>query len=266
MAEPPTGIPWRGPGSGRPDLPLPPGRMPLLRGGRPLKHWRWVGAFGPEVMACAAYVRVGVVPVAWWAVWDGTELKDRTYRRGGPVRVEPGVCRAPGIELELEEGPGIEVVSPHGSQYIYTHKQGSVPMRGTVAGRPFAGFGFIDDSAGYHARRTSWRWSAGVGVARSGARIAWNLVDGVHDDPAVSERTVWVEGEPHEIGPVRFADDLSGVGGLQFTRLAARSRRENMLLMSSDYEQPFGIFSGVLPVVGALEEGWGVMERHDVRW
>ena len=68
------------------------------------------------------------------------------------------------------------------------------------------------------------------------------------------------------MAPVVFADDLSSVGGLRFARVAARTRRDNLLLFSSDYEQPFGSFTGELPVAGALREGWGVMERHDVRW
>ena len=46
--------------------------MPLVRGGRPLKRWTYVGAYGPELMVCAASARIGVVPVAWWAVWDRT--------------------------------------------------------------------------------------------------------------------------------------------------------------------------------------------------
>jgi hypothetical protein len=36
--------------------------------------------------------------------------------------------------------------------------------------------------------------------------------------------------------------------------------------MRSDYEQPFGTFSGELPVAGELREGYGVMERHEVVW
>src|SRR3712207_7172060 len=51
--------------------------------------------------------------------------------------------------------------------------------------------------SGYHARHTSWRWSAGIGRAKDGRRVAWNLVDGVHDAPEASERTVWLDGEPH---------------------------------------------------------------------
>ena len=34
----------------------------------------------------------------------------------------------------------------------------------------------------------------------------------------------------------------------------------------SDYEQPFGSFSGAVPGAGPLREGWGVMERHAVSW
>jgi hypothetical protein len=45
-----------------------------------------------------------------------------------------------------------------------------------------------------------------------------------------------------------------------------RARRENLLVVRSDYEQPFGTFAGELAVAGPLREGWGVMERHDVRW
>ena len=149
--------PCRSPhGEGRtaiaPDLPLPPARMPLLRGGRPLKRWRWVGAFGPDVMACATRVSIGGVPVAWWVVWDGERLHERLHRRGGPVRMEPGRVRTAGFDLRFEEDEGVEVVSPHGGQYIWTRKQGGIAVRGTVLGRPFEGRACVDDTAGYHAR------------------------------------------------------------------------------------------------------------------
>jgi hypothetical protein len=240
--------------------------MPLLRGGRPLKRWRWVGAFDGDVMLCAASARIAGIPVEWWAVWDGARLHERAHRRGGAVGMAPGHVRAEGLDLRFDEGPGVEVVSPHGAQYIWTRKQGGIPVRGTVLGRPFEGFGLIDDTAGYHARRTAWRWSAGVGVAASGARIAWNLVDGVHDDPGVSERTVWVDGVPHHVAPLAFADGLERVGDLRCEAVAVRARREELLILASDYEQPFGRFSGALPLAGSLAEGQGVMERHAARW
>jgi len=131
--------------------------------------------------------------------------------------------------------------------------------------------GVVDDSAGYHARRTAWRWCAGVGTLESGARVGWNLVVGLHDAPSSSERTVWVDGVAREVGPVDIAQDLSSVsfaegGRLEFTARAARSHRERLLLVSSSYEQPFGDFAGSLPGAGRLSEGWGVMERHEARW
>ena len=51
--------------------------------------------------------------------------------------------------------------------------------------------------------------------------------------------------------PQRF-DGLDGVGDLRFTALATRAKRENYVLLKSDYEQPFGTFSGSLPVAGPL--------------
>ena len=149
--------PWRGPGPGRPALPLPPARMPLVRGGRPLKRWRYVGAYGPELMLCSITGRIGVVPFSWWAVWDGERLREG--RRG--------------LKLEVSGGAEIEVVSPHGRQYAWTRKR-VARVRGSFGELA----GIVDESAGYHARHTAWRWSAGVGTLVSGEPVAWNLVDG----------------------------------------------------------------------------------------
>jgi hypothetical protein len=146
-----------------------------------------------------------------------------------------------------------------------------VRVRGTAMGLAIDAPGLVDESAGYHARRTAWRWSAGAGVTEGGEAVAWNLVDGLHDGAGASERTLWVGGEPRALGPVAFADGLDGVafaegGALRFTAEATRARRERLLLVASDYEQPFGAFAGELPGAGALRAGFGVMERHDVRW
>ena len=257
---------WRGPGPGRPELPLPPERMPGWRGRRPLKRWTWVGAFGPELMLCAAVARIGPATAAWWAVWDGAELTQRSLRRAGGMVVTPSRVEVPGVlSLEVGDAAPVEVVSPHGAQYIWTRKRGGVRVRGTALGREVDAAGLVDESAGYHARHTAWLWSAGAGVLASGEPVAWNLVDGVHDSPVASERTVWVAGAPREVPPQRF-DGLAGVGALRFSAQATRARRERLVLMASDYEQPFGTFSGTVPGAGELREGWGVMERHAVSW
>jgi hypothetical protein len=239
---------------------LRPARLPLLRRGRPLKRWRYLAVYGPELMLCIGDARVAGIPQRWWAV----ALPDGRLFEG--ERADHSV-----IDLAFEEGPGVEVLSPHGRSWIWTRKQAGVPVSGTVCVGGVehtvdGPLGFVDESAGYHARRTTWRWSAGIGRARDGRAVAWNLVEGVHDAPTASERTVWVAGEPHEVGPQAFAPDLSAVGDLRFREWSAREDHTNRIVIRSDYRQPFGEFSGSLPGGLELDSGYGVMEWHDVRW
>jgi hypothetical protein len=242
--------------------------MRALHRRRPLKRWRYLGVFGPELMLCIGDARVAGIPQRWWAVaLPGGELFEGS--RG--VELDARHARVRGVlEVELGEATSVEVVSPHGRSYVWTRKSAPVPVRGrvSVGGRTFeldGDKGFVDESAGYHARHTAWRWSAGVGQTADGRRVAWNLVDGVHDGVA-SERTVWVDGEPHEVPPQEFADDLSSVGGLAFREWSARESNMNLLVMRNRYRQPFGEFSGELPGGLALADGYGVMEEHDVLW
>jgi hypothetical protein len=266
---------------------------PLLRAGRPLKRWRYVGVFCEELMACAALVRVGPAKQSFWAVFTraqeragrpsiGGRLRERTHvlvRRGAVdlplsrMRVrDDGVL----LDLTLEEDEGIQAICSHGRGEVWTRKQAGVRARGTLAldgGRPreIEALAVIDDTAGYHSRRTEWWWSAGVGTSEDGAALAWNLVAGVNDPPTGSERAVWVSGVPSEPASVRFAADLSEIvaqdgSRLSFAAEARRRRRENLLILSSDYTAPFGTFSGTLPGGIPLASGLGVMEHHRAKW
>jgi hypothetical protein len=91
-------------------------------------------------------------------------------------------------------------------------------------------------------------------------------VTGVHDALRGSERTVWVSGAASEVPPATFAPELDAVGHLRFTAEAERARHDDVVVFASDYRQPFGTFSGTLPGGVELAEGFGVMERHAVRW
>ena len=280
-------LPYRGRfGDARPAeldaLALPPGAMPGRLRSRPLKAWRYVGVFGPELMLCVATVRIGRARQSFWAVWDrhGARLHERTaLGRGGVALGRGGASVRAGdvrIELAVDERPGVESVCVSGDAYAWTRKQGGVGARGTVAlpgsaPRSLQARAVIDDTAAYYERHTRWRWSAGVGRSTDGRAVAWNLVEGVNDPASGSERTVWVDGEPYEPPPVTFDEDLSGVDRLRFHAEATRERRENLLLVRSRYRQPFGTFSGVLPGTGRLDpgvlaEGFGVIEDHDVWW
>ncbi len=250
--------------------------MPSRHGLRPLKAWRYVGVFAPEVMLCVGSVRVGPARQSFWAVWDriAGRLLEHTRPGGGRVRLEPGRIRIleprVQVDLTLEEVDGVETVARSGSAYAWTRKQGGILATGRIAvdGIPAVveARAVIDDTAAYYPRHTAWRWSAGVGVAPDGRALAWNLVSGVNDSPSESERTVWVDGRPTEVAPVSFEPDLSRVGELRFSAEAERARRDNLLLVRSSYRQPFGTFSGRLPDGSEMAQGYGVMEDHRAVW
>ncbi|HWI72430.1 MAG TPA: DUF2804 family protein [Baekduia sp.] len=252
-------------------LPVPPARMALIRDRRPLKRWRYLGLYGEDMMLCAGAVRVAGLPQAFWATWDRRELREKTVFRPGGVILRDDAARFGDAELRIEsDGAPMAVTSRHGDSYIWTRKQ-PVRATGTVGGRAVTLRGLIDDSAGYHARRTDWLWCAGVGEDADGRALAWNVVTGVHDAEVGSERTLWIDGAPRELPPATFADDLSAVsfsggGELTFAEEARRARADDFKLFASDYAQPFGTFSGALPGGVAVARGWGVMERHAVRW
>lgn len=174
------------------------------------------------------------------------------------------------IELGFLERPGIECVCASGRSYAWTRKQALLPARVTLRGGGrtlrLAGRALVDDTAAYYARHTRWWWSAGIGWALDGREVAWNLVAGVNDPPAGSERTVWHGDTAFEPAPSAFASDLSAVGELRFEAEAELSRSIHLGVLRSDYRQPLGRFTGRLPGGVELAEGYGVMERHDACW
>src|SRR3954471_15527506 len=171
-------LPRRGTHLGDNAFPVPPGSMPRWRDGRPLKRWRYVGTYGPELMLCAGDARIGPLRQRFWALAtpDG-RLREKTALVGsGGVRLTGNevAIDAPGLRVRLtvDEAEGIETLSRHGDSYIWTRKQGGVRVHGLVEldGRPIQVDmrGIVDESAGYHARHTVWKWSAGVGTLADG--------------------------------------------------------------------------------------------------
>jgi hypothetical protein len=255
--------------------------MPLRRDGQTRKRWRYVGLLAPELMLCVARAEVGPLSQSFWVLWDrqGRRHDSRTILRPGSREVQmdgPDLeIDSPGLraDLRLGECPPIEAICPSGSSWAWTRKRVGMPIEGTVEvpGRRWeiSGRGVDDESAGYHRRHTSWRWSAGVGTAVDGRSLAWNLVEGVNDPATRSERAIWVDGEPFEPAPVRFRGmdgiDFSGGSALDFDSESAHARDENLLIVRSRYRHRFGSFSGSLGDID-LAEGLGVMEEHDALW
>ena len=249
------------------------------------KRWRYVGFYGDELMLCAGIARIGPFSHTFWSVWDRNEGKEWEHTRlkpGGPevvldgpvVEIRTGNVKA---ALRFGESEPIEVISPSGRGWGWTRKRAGVPVSGRVIldGRIIEvdGFGVDDESAGYHAHHTAWFWAAGIGTAADGRALGWNLVDGINDSPTMSERAIWVDGDPYEPAPVEFegldAVRFAGDGekaGLRFEFGGAeRIRKNNFGLIRSDYIHRFGSFAGSLDGI-ELATGSGVMEEHSVVW
>lgn len=241
-----TGLPWRGPGEGRPGLALPPDKVPIRRNGSWRKRWRYLGAFADELLLCAARVQVGPLGQTFWAVWDRErcELHERTRtivpmlargevwtelaegedkgridwapESGGTlVRIEaaPAGDEGESVRAFLRAGDGrwAECVCPTGERegYVWTRKRTVVVECDIRIGERrirATARGIEDESCGFHPDHTVWDWSAGVGRTTDGRDVAWNLVSGINDPPQRSERTIWVAGEPSEPGPASFED------------------------------------------------------------
>src|SRR3954451_2150095 len=80
---------------------------------RPLKRWRYVGAYGPEVMACVGDVRIGFLRQRFWAVCEpGRPIVERTTLGRGGVAMDGsrarGDARGGRIRLTVEEDGGGE--------------------------------------------------------------------------------------------------------------------------------------------------------------
>ena len=140
-------LPYRGDGRVRPaGLALPPGPMPRRMGRRPLKRWRYVGVYGPELMLCAGMVRIaGAPPDVLGGLGPRGPAPVGAHRmRRGRVALPDGAVgvadREVSVDLVLEPaGEAVEVISRHGASYIWTRKS---PVRATGA----------RDAGGPHAR------------------------------------------------------------------------------------------------------------------
>ncbi len=167
-----------------------------------------------------------------------------------------------------------------------TQKTVCVPADGEVrvGGRTFRvtdGLAGLDYSHGYFGRETRWFWGSASGVLADGRRVGLNLVEG-HNDGAVTENGLWVDGRLSQPGrayfemdeqdpmrPWRVRTDDARVD-LRFTPLGVRAQDLDLQLIASQYVQPMGTFEGTLRDEDGRElsvQGLpGVVERHRAKW
>ena len=256
-------------------LPLPPQRMPRRQGARPLKRWRYVGVYGPELMLCVGEARIGPVPQRWWAVAlpDGTLRQQTTIGRGG-VELSTGLAvgrraRTCAFDLDLEEDEGVETVSPGGEPQLDLDPQaGGLPgARVRRARRP----PLRDRRRGVRRRERRLPRAPHLvelvggrtAARRTGERVAWNLVDGVHDAEHDSERTrLGRRRAPRGRRPVRVRrGPVRTVGELRVQRVVgARGPHEPAPVPLATTASRSAPSAGRLPGGLELAEGYGVME------
>lgn len=139
------------------------------------------------------------------------------------------------------------------------------------------GVAWLDWTSGRQDSRTTWRWGAGGAVTDHGRRIGWNVSTGMNE--IEGEDVVWLDGVPHRLEDVVLqptADDTRGRWGLTAGGMdlvlepsGVRAAREQLVIASSHYVQPYGVWAGtvVAPDATSLEvRGHGVAEDHRVRW
>ena len=124
-------IPWRGPAH----PPLDVYRLPLFRGLRPLKKWRYLGVYGPDVQMCVGIARIGGAYQAFWAVHNRTTDAFRERAALRPIlHFDETSARFDGVDVAYQRaGDPVEVVSRHGKQLIWTRKT-PVRITGTIDG------------------------------------------------------------------------------------------------------------------------------------
>ena len=278
----PPDVPYRGPADGCPKgIAIPPAHLPLFRRRQLRKRWHYVSFWSRDVVLCAAKVQVGFLNNEYWAVWDRVErrLRTRTHylRRRVHISPEAAVVRDGDVSVEVRLRPtdSFDVYRPEGRAYIWSHKE---LCRGAEAiirlgERTYSvqGTAFVDINAGYHFRRTRWRWAAGAATGEEGESVAWNAIIGLFDTPKNSERTVWLGDVGTEIGPVVFSEDANNVtfaegGGLTFHEEAVLRKRVGLFLIKSKYDHAFGVYSGTLPGGIEVKDAVGVRERQDALW
>ena len=249
------------------------------------KRWRYVGAYDEAVMLCAAVARVGPAGETFWALWDRREgrMRERTRRllpwgrrdvvlEGDLVRVRAGEVE---IELWLGEVEPVESHLPQRGGRLHLDAQARrLPGRGFGARSPASTIVSMAAASttsppattpGHLVVLVRRDWHGGrwpTACLEPGQR---------HQRPAAQQRARDLArraGERTRARRVRGArgDPLRDGSRLRFAAEGTRAHREVVpFLFRSDYEAPFGTFSGSLGGV-ELEAGLGVMERHDAVW
>ena len=189
-------------------------------------------------MLCVGHARVGVLRRSWWAVWDGERLHEGTRDAVRPV------ARAGYADRGDDRAGDGRASAAAGDRARCSGREIDAARAARRVGRPARARGRPGGGRRAPASRSPAR------------RSSWNLVDGLHDG-SPSERTVWVDGEPHEVGRRTASTAWTASATCASRPRATRARARTTCCSRSDYEQPFGTFSGLAAGRGRAARGLG---------
>ncbi|MNK61595.1 hypothetical protein D3C87_807570 [compost metagenome] len=269
------------------------------------KTWQYIALASEDAFVSAAVAHLGYVGLAFATAYDRRTGIEASFQRLAPFaqgfRVAPElasgetvftcsqgelrfsnlprrvVIDVPGFEVTAELAGGAPwpcawPIGPKGRNE--TVKDMGVECRGTLLlgsrERSLDGHAMVDWTRGTPARRTAWRWAAGV-ASVGDRRLAWNLRTGF-DDPDQVENALWVDGQPVPPGLATITPGSPGTpwritaGALDLSFEPDGMRREdlNLGLVASRYQQPWGRYHGTFE--GQLLSGYGVVEDHWAIW
>lgn len=201
------------------------------------------------------------------------------------VRAELGDLR---LDARLDSTgappPLSAIAEPAPGAVATTQKRALLPVTGSLlaAGRRFdldRALAGIDYSHGYPPRHTTWNWCFALGRARSGERVAVNLVQGFVGE---AECVAWVGDVLYPLLEARFAHDLErplapwrirtddDAVALEFAPQALHREDQRLGIVSSRFAQVAGHFHGTLALPARppleLDGVPGVVEDQDMLW
>lgn len=195
------------------------------------------------------------------------------------------------IEVSLHDNfkdiEPLQVVTPTGEgNFTFTHKAICFPVQGFVSIDDRAisfnsekDFSVIDYTFGFPDYSTLWNWCSLAGKSIDGVSIGVNLVAPIfHND--FNENVIWINGViiKTDYAIFKFTEntmkpwEISTVDGkveLIFMPLGKRQQDIDLFIISSRFQQPYGIFSGTIRDnnrIYTLRDVPGVVEYHEAHW
>jgi hypothetical protein len=171
---------------------------------------------------------------------------------------------------------------------MFTHKSacpasGALEIGGErVEFTPERNVGLLDYHKAYYPHNTFWKWATFGTIDATGELLGANLTHNViEDDEQFNENCIWHGNSVSLVGAARFdipkdpmqpwrIKTTDGAVDLELIPQGMRSERLNLGVARSDYDQPYGLYSGTLVDSEGrkhkVEDAFGVAEDHVAAW